>query len=62
MTFQYGIFTSFSKFRAMHFEGKERNMSLVHFGKNFDFEIRKDHGKKSYERRVYESVDDKSLY
>ena len=31
------------------------------FGENFDFEIRRDHGKISYDRRVSESVDDKSL-
>ena len=31
------------------------------FGKNFDFKIRRDHGKHSYEHLVYESVDDKSL-
>ena len=30
------------------------------FDKNFDFKIRRDHGKISYERRVYESVYDKS--
>ena len=35
---------------------------LVQFGQNnFDFKIRRDHGKISYERRVYESVDDRSL-
>ena len=32
-------------------------------GQKFDFEIRVNHGKISYERcRVYESVDDRSLY
>ena len=30
-------------------------------GKNCDFKIGRDHGKKSFERRVYELVDDKSL-
>ena len=34
---------------------------LVQFGQNLDFRIRRDHGKISYERRVYESLDDKSL-
>ena len=34
---------------------------LVQFGQNFDFKIRRDNGKKIYERRVYESVDDRSL-
>ena len=34
---------------------------LVQFSQNFDFKIRKDHGKISFERRIYESVDDKSL-
>ena len=33
---------------------------LVQFDKNFNFRIRRDHGKISYERHVYESVDDKS--
>ena len=28
---------------------------------NFDFKIRRDHGKISYKCRVYESVDDRSL-
>ena len=32
---------------------------LVQFSQNFDFKIRKGHGKISYERHVYESVDDK---
>ena len=27
-------------------------------GKNIDFKIRRDHGKNSYKRPVYESVDD----
>ena len=31
------------------------------YGQNLDFRIRRDHGKISYERRVYESLDDKSL-
>ena len=35
---------------------------LAHFGQNFDFKIRMDYGKHSYERRAYESVDDRSLY
>ena len=31
--------------------------------KNFDFNLRRDHQKKnSYERRTYESVDEKSLF
>ena len=34
---------------------------LVQFGQNFDFKIRRDHGKISYESRVYESVDERSL-
>ena len=34
---------------------------LIQFDQNFDFKIRRDHGKISYERRVYESVDDMSL-
>ena len=34
---------------------------LVQFSQTFDFKIRRDHGKISYERRVYESVDNKSL-
>ena len=32
---------------------------LVQFGQNFDFEIRRDHGKNFYE--LHESVDDRSL-
>ena len=35
---------------------------MVTFTKNFDFDLRRDHQKISYERRAYESVDDKSLY
>ena len=31
------------------------------FGLNFNPEIRRDHRKKSYERRVYESVEDGRL-
>ena len=31
------------------------------FDQNFDFKIRRDNKKKSYERRVCESVDDNSL-
>ena len=31
------------------------------FDLNFNFEITRDHKKNSYERRVYESVDDRSL-
>ena len=34
---------------------------LVQFGQNFGFNIRRDHGKLSYELRAYESVDDRSL-
>ena len=34
---------------------------LVQFGQNFDLKLRKDNWKKSYERHVYESVDDTSL-
>ena len=34
---------------------------LVQFGQNFDFKIRRDHEKISFERRAYESVDGKSL-
>ena len=34
---------------------------LVQFGQNFDFKIRRDHEKNSYDRRAYESVDDGSL-
>ena len=34
---------------------------LDQFDQNFDFKIRREHGKISYERRVYESVDDRSL-
>ena len=30
------------------------------FSKNFDFNLRRDHQKISFERRVYESVDEKS--
>ena len=32
---------------------------LVQFGQTFDFKIRRDHEKISYERRAYESVDSK---
>ena len=32
--------------------------SRIKCGQNFDFKIRRDHEKISYERRVYESVDD----
>ena len=34
---------------------------LIQFGQNFDFKIRRDYEKISYERRAYESVDDRSL-
>ena len=34
---------------------------VVTYCQNFDFKIRRDHQKKSYERRDYESVDEKSL-
>ena len=33
----------------------------VRMTQNFDFKIRRDHQKNSYERRVYESVDDSSI-
>ena len=33
----------------------------VPFHRNFDFILRRDHRKISYERRAYESVDEKSL-
>ena len=32
------------------------------FDQNFNFNLRRDHQKNSYERRAYESVDEKSLY
>ena len=35
---------------------------LDHFCQNFYFKIRRDHGKISYERCVYESVDDRSQF
>ena len=35
---------------------------LVQFGQNVDFKIRRDHGKISYEDRVYESVDDRNWW
>ena len=31
------------------------------FDQNFNFNLRRDHQKNSYERRAYESVDEKSL-
>ena len=34
---------------------------MVRLAKNFDFSLRKDHQKISYERRKYESVDEKTL-
>ena len=34
---------------------------FVTYCQNFDFKIRKDHNKNSYERRDFESVDEKSL-
>ena len=34
---------------------------FVTYCQNFDFKIRRDHKKNSYERRDYESVDEKSL-
>ena len=34
---------------------------LIQFGQNFDFKIRRKYEKISYERRTYESVDDRSL-
>ena len=37
------------------------NPLLVQFGWNFHFKIRRDHEKNSYERRAYESVDNRSL-
>ena len=35
---------------------------MVTFTKIYDFNLRRDHQKISYERRAYESVDEKSLY
>ena len=35
---------------------------FVLYCQNFNFKIRRDHKKISYERRDYESVDEKSLY
>ena len=34
---------------------------MARSAKNFDFNLRKDHNKISYERRDFESVDEKSL-
>ena len=34
---------------------------MVRLAKNFDSSLRKDHQKISYERRKYESVDEKTL-
>ena len=34
---------------------------MATFTKNFDFNLRRDYQKNSYERRAYESVDEKSL-
>ena len=34
---------------------------LVQLGQNFDFKIRRNRQKISYKRRVYKSVDEKSL-
>ena len=34
----------------------------VHMDQNFDFKIKKDNQKKFYEHRVYESVNDNTLY
>ena len=34
---------------------------MVALNKNFDFNLRRDYQKVSYERRDYESVDEKSL-
>ena len=34
---------------------------MASFSKTFDFILRRDHQKISYERRDYESVDEKSL-
>ena len=34
----------------------------IHLTKNFDFRIRREHQKKSYEHRAYESVDVRSLF
>ena len=34
---------------------------MVPFHRNFNFILRRDHKKKIYERRAYESVDEKSL-
>ena len=34
---------------------------MAPFSKTFDFNFRRDHKKKSYERRYYESVDEKGL-
>ena len=35
---------------------------MVLNSQNFYFILKRDHKKKSYERRVYEPVDDKSLF
>ena len=35
---------------------------MAPFSKNVDYNLRRDHPKISYERRDYESVDEKSLY
>ena len=40
---------------------KGLNKMRATFDRNIDFKIRRDDQKKSYERRVYESVDDNSL-
>ena len=37
------------------------NPHMASFSKTFDFNFRRDHQKNSYERRDYESVDEKSL-
>ena len=36
-------------------------LNMASFSKNFDFNLRRDHPKISYEHHAYESVDEKSL-
>ena len=38
-----------------------KRLQLVTCCQSFEFEIRRNHGKKFYKRRVYESVDSRSL-
>ena len=46
---------------VLPFASQRHLQRTLNFDLNFNFEIRRDHQKNFYERRDYESVDEKSL-